>query len=47
MFIYRHQADYLTEMLTKAHFKTPQLIRIPYPKGNGTTDTHLIIIAQK
>ena len=47
MFIYRHQADYLTEMLTKVHFKTPQLIRIPYPKGNGTTDTHLIIIAQK
>lgn len=47
MFIYRHQADYLMEMLTTHHFSTLHLIRKPYPKSDGSTDTHLIIIAQK
>jgi cyclopropane fatty-acyl-phospholipid synthase-like methyltransferase len=42
-----HQASHLLESLEKNHFDVLSVFRIDYPKPNGTSDIHLIIIAQK
>ncbi|MBK7305245.1 MAG: class I SAM-dependent methyltransferase [Saprospiraceae bacterium] len=47
MYVYQHQADYLSKYFITNGFSNPTLIRKYYPKSNGIKDTHLIMIAQK
>lgn len=42
-----YEASRLLESLEKNHFQLLSVFRIDYPKPNGTSDIHLIIIAQK
>lgn len=42
-----HDASYLIASLEKNNFQLLSLFRIDYPKPNGTSDIHLVIIAQK
>jgi 2-polyprenyl-3-methyl-5-hydroxy-6-metoxy-1,4-benzoquinol methylase len=42
-----HDAATLLSSLEKNHFKLLSVFRIDYPKPNGTSDIHLVIIAQK
>ncbi len=42
-----HTADFLLASLEKNQFQLLSVFRIDYPKPNGTSDIHLIIIAQK
>jgi 2-polyprenyl-3-methyl-5-hydroxy-6-metoxy-1,4-benzoquinol methylase len=47
MQVHYHEASYLLQALEANHFKTLYVHRISYPKPNGTTDIHLVIIAQQ
>lgn len=47
MFVYYHQADYLTAFLQQHGFALKHTIRKYYPNNNGDQQTHLILIAQK
>lgn len=42
-----HDAHHLLESLKENQFEALSVIRINYPKPNGDTDIHLVIIAQK
>lgn len=46
LFVYCHQADYLSEML-KPDFEMLEWTRILYPKADGSIQTHLIGIARR
>lgn len=47
LYIYYHQADYLTNALKKYGFKILDLQRRAYPEENGTSTTDLLILAKK
>lgn len=47
MYMHYHQADYLTDALTKNSFKVLNLERKEYKAQDGTKTTDLIIIAEK
>ena len=47
VYIYYHQADFLTECLTKNGFQIIDLQRKDYPEPNGTFLTDMIFIARK
>jgi hypothetical protein len=42
-----HDSASLIQSLEENQFKIVSLFRIDYPKPNGASDIHLIIIAQK
>lgn len=42
-----HEASYLLASLQKNNFQLLSLFRIDYPKPNGISDVHLVIMAQK
>lgn len=42
-----HEAAHLLKSLEKNQFQLLSVFRIDYPKHNGTSDVHLVIIAQK
>ncbi|NUO02966.1 MAG: class I SAM-dependent methyltransferase, partial [Saprospiraceae bacterium] len=47
MYVYYHQADYLKKALEKSYFEVVAEERKTYSKNNGTSSTHLIIIAKQ
>jgi ubiquinone/menaquinone biosynthesis C-methylase UbiE len=47
MFVYRHQADYLTAALAENNFTAIEVIRKEYPKAGNVVDVHTVFIAEK
>lgn len=47
VYMYYHEAGYLTQALLKNNFKIIDTQRLSYPGKNGTTTTDLILIATK
>jgi hypothetical protein len=47
MYIFYHQADYLTDTLKENGFKIIDLQRKDYTEPNGTLTTDLFILAKK
>ncbi len=47
MFVYNHEAAYLQQWLKEFGFEEIEVFRKSYPKSDGTTAVHLIMIARK